>query len=155
MSSLVLLKGSTSCKPWPHRMNLKNPPAFVKIHRMKLPRRIACRLIVPALLLFAVIGLPGCNHQKSRVKASLDQYLKPYKLHDVQYQTYATDPAYPDRAYFSAIITWNHADRRGALEKEYMGYLLDRDGNDWKVEKTMPYTQDQSEAVKYLSGRAK
>jgi hypothetical protein len=133
----------------------KHTRLLLQIHRMKLSLSIACRLAVTALLIFAIIALPGCNRQKSRVKASLDQYLKPYKLHDIQYQTYATDPAYPDRAYFSAIITWNHADRRGNLEKEYMGYLLDRDGNDWKVEKTMPYTQDQSEAVKYLSGRAK
>lgn len=122
---------------------------------MKLSGRVIPLFIVTAVILSA-FTLQGCNRQKSRAKATLDQYLKAYGVRQVDYQTYATDPTYPNRAYFSVIVTWNHADHRGQLQKEYLGYLLDRDGDDWKVEnKSMPYTTDKDQAVKYLSGKSK
>ena len=123
---------------------------------MKRLRSVAGRSIISVLVLSALFSISACDRQKSEVKASIDKYFKAFGARDIKYETYATDPNYPNKAYYSLVVTWNHANRHGEFEKEYIGCLLDRNGDNWTVEvKGMPYTNDREQAISYLSGRAK
>jgi len=123
---------------------------------MKGLRSVAGRPFISILILSVVLSISACDRQKSEVKASIDKYFKAFGARDIKYQTYATDPNYPNKAYYSLIVTWNHANRHGDFEKEFVGCLLDKNGDTWTVEvKGMPYTVDKGQAVSYVSGRAK
>jgi hypothetical protein len=109
-----------------------------------------------AIALSLLVVLSGCNRQKSKAEAAVSQYTKKFGVRDVKFGAFVTDSQIPNKAYCSAIITWNAADRHGNLQTEQLGFLLDRDGDNWKVE-PMPirYTVDKAQAIQYLSGKAK
>jgi hypothetical protein len=112
--------------------------------------------LVAAIGLSLLVALSGCNRQKSKAEAAVTQYAKAFGARDVKFGTFATDGHIPDKAYLSATVTYNAADRHGNFQSERVGFVLDRDGDNWKVEpKSLRYTEDKAQAIEYLSGRAK
>ena len=58
-----------------------------------------------------------------------------------------------DEAYIAVTVTYNFASGNGAFQKEYLGYILKQDGQNWAVERTAPYTKDKDRAEAALAGR--
>ncbi|HEY6331711.1 MAG TPA: hypothetical protein VI756_20460 [Blastocatellia bacterium] len=120
------------------------------------PRRTVSLVLLLATIFGGSFALSGCDHEKPRVKAALDAYLKGFGARDVQYDTYVTDPAYPNKAYFAVTITWNQADRRGNFQKEALGYILNKADDKWTVNRqAVSYTKDKDQGKRFLSGQLK
>lgn len=135
--------------------------ATVNIELMKSSSNTSPRGPVSLIILITTIfisgfALSGCDHEKSKVKSALDAYLKGFGAREVQYDTYVTDPAYPNKAYYAVTITWNQADRRGNFQKEFIGYILDKTDDKWTVDKrAVSYTKDKDQGKRFLSGQLK
>jgi hypothetical protein len=133
----------------------------INIESMKSSSSTSPRGAISLVMLLMTIfiggfALSGCDHEKSRVKAALDAYLKGFGAREVQYDTYVTDPAYPNKAYYAVTITWNQADRRGNFQKELIGYILDKTDDKWIVNKrAVSYTKDKDQGKRFLSGQLK
>ncbi len=82
----------------------------------------------------------------------LQESLKPHGVTDVVVDYFYTDPAFPDKAYTSATITYNFATASGNPQHEYVGFILTRAGNDWRIEKNSGYTKEPQQAAKFLAG---
>ena len=105
-------------------------------------------LLVSGLVLF--VG--SCKSQRSSAEKTLEQYLKSPGIRDVKVDLFHTDPKFPDKAYVSATVTHNFAGSDGNFKKEYLGYILNRDGAGWQVEKSTGYTKEADEASALLAG---
>ena len=58
----------------------------------------------------------------------------------------------PDKAYMAVTITHNFASGEGNFQKEYLGYILKQDGQNWTVERNAAYTKDKARAETVLAG---
>jgi len=114
------------------------------------------RLISYLTILLLVSGLSliagSCKSQRSSAENALQQHLKSTGIRDVKVDLFHTDAKFPDKAYISATVTHNFAGTDGNFKKEYLGYILNRDGEGWQVEKSTGYTKDAGEASVLLSG---
>ena len=67
---------------------------------------------------------------------------------DLNYQ----NPDYPDKKYISLTATYNFATAEGKPQREFLGYILVRDGADWKVSNNTTYTKNEQKAKDILAG---
>ena len=108
------------------------------------------------LILLAVTGLvftaASCKSARSSAEKTLEQHLKSPGIREVKVDFFHADPNFPDKAYISATVTHSFAGRDGNFKKEYLGYILIRDGVGWQVEKGTSYTINEREANTLLSG---
>ncbi|MFY9607146.1 MAG: hypothetical protein WAU45_00865 [Blastocatellia bacterium] len=107
-------------------------------------------------ILLVIIGLAvtagSCKSARSSAEKTLEQHLKSRGIREVKVDFFHTDPSFPDKAYISATLTHNFASSDGNFKKEYLGYILSRDGEVWQVEKSTGYTKEAGEASTLLSG---
>lgn len=68
-------------------------------------------------------------------------------------ETFYTNSSFPDKAYASVVVTFNFATSDGTPQKGHMGFILQREGKGWKVEKGVKYTTDEEKAKLVLSGQ--
>lgn len=120
------------------------------INQTYLSRRfiVAC-LTVSMSLIFAATS---CSSGESKSKKVIAEYLKNQGVTDIIVDTFYTDPAFPDKAYTSATITYNFVGGDGKPQREFLGFILTRADSDWRVERFESYTKDKQEAARYLSG---
>ncbi|HSO74413.1 MAG TPA: hypothetical protein VLU47_06215 [Blastocatellia bacterium] len=108
------------------------------------------------LMLLVISGLAfttgSCKTARSSAETTLEQHLKSPGIREVKVDFFHTDPNLPDKAYISATVTHSFAGRDGNFKKEYLGYILSRDGEGWKVEKGSDYTTNEREASTLLAG---
>ena len=111
-------------------------------------------LTLPGVL--ALIGLAlalsACKSSMSPAEKTVDQYLKGQGAREVKFDLFHTDSKFPDKVYLSATVTHNFASSEGNFKKEYLGFILNRDGDGWKIERTTGYTTKQDEASAILAG---
>ena len=109
------------------------------------------------LILLAVTGLVftagSCNSARSSAEKALEQHLKSPGVREVEIDFFHADPNFPDKAYISATVTHSFAGRDGNFKKEYLGYILSRDGEGWRIDNGTTYTINESEASTLLSGQ--
>ncbi|HWO01392.1 MAG TPA: hypothetical protein VNS63_19185 [Blastocatellia bacterium] len=110
--------------------------------------RFSILLLVSGLILVAY----SCKSQRSSAEKALEQHLKSPGIRDVKVDLFHVDPKFPDKAYISATVTHNFAGSDGTFKKEYLGYILNRDGEGWQVEKSTGYTKEADDASILLSG---
>ncbi len=79
--------------------------------------------------------------------------MKNQGITDLTLDSFFTDPAFPDKAYTSATVTYNFASSSGNPQREFLGFILTKEGNGWRIERTSAYTKDQQQASKFLAGR--
>ena len=105
------------------------------------------------LLVLSSLGLTlSCNSSRASAEKALEQHLKGPGIRALQVDFFHTDPNFPGKAYISATVTHNFASSDGNFKKEYLGYILVRDGDGWKIEKGTGYTKEEAEASTLLSG---
>jgi hypothetical protein len=114
---------------------------------MKLSR------VLIVMVAAALVGLSGCDDQGKQAMEPVDQLLKPMGAKETRMSLFVADPASADRAYLSAVVTWNFANKSGQPQKENLGFFLKKDGGKWQIEKQgVKYTDDKSSALTLLKG---
>jgi len=105
------------------------------------------------VLTAVLFGLSGCDGQAKQAMEPVDQFLKPMGVKETKMSLFVTDPASADRAYISAVVTWNFANAAGQPQKENLGFFLKKNGDKWQIEKQgIQYTDDKSNALILLKG---
>jgi len=119
--------------------------------------RSQSRIIVGALALAclcATLSVIGCSSDKSKAKELIAEYMKGQGVTDISIDVFHTSHNYPDKAYTSATITYNFASSDGKPQREFLGFVLNRAGNDWHIERNASYTHEEEKAEKFLAPNA-
>jgi hypothetical protein len=117
--------------------------------------RLRNRAFVLTLLLFlgTVFGTTSCTTNESKAKKTIQEFMKNQGISDLKMDAFFTDPNLPDKAYASATVTYNFASSGGNPQREFIGFILAREGDGWRIEGTpTSYTKDQQQAYKLLAG---
>jgi hypothetical protein len=118
----------------------------------RLTRILASRLLFLSLLCGLALAAGACNSAKSSAQKTVNEYMKNQGVRDVKFDFFHTDSKFPDKSYLSATVTHNFASSDGNFKKEYLGFILNREGEGWRVEKIAGYTIKADEASSILSG---
>ena len=105
-------------------------------------------IVCMGLLLSAV----SCSGNEKKAKNVIQDYLKNQGLNNLVVDFFYTDPNIPDKAYVSATATYNFAGADGKLKREFLGFILAREGGGWRIERSASYTTEQQKAATYLAG---
>ncbi|MEK6301102.1 MAG: hypothetical protein AABO41_10305 [Acidobacteriota bacterium] len=111
------------------------------------------RLTILLLLCGLALAAGACKTAESAAQKTVDQYMKSRGARDVKPDFFYTDSKFPDKAYLSATITHNFASSDGNFKKENLGFILNRDGSGWQVERITGHTTRGDEASAILSGQ--
>lgn len=104
-----------------------------------------------SLALSALLATISCAGNESRAKKAIEEYMKGQGTTNLTLDAYyATSTG--DRAYASATVTYNFANSSGEMQKEYLGFILAREGAGWRIERNAGYTTDKEKAETYLAG---
>lgn len=117
--------------------------------------RIRNRPFAFALLVLCVgtvFAAASCSSNESKVKKMLEESLKAHGVTEIIVDLFYTDRNFPDKAYTSATLTYNFATAEGKPQREFIGFILAREGNGWRIERNTSYTKEQQQAAKYLAG---
>ena len=106
-----------------------------------LPNRVYAFALL-ALCAGAAIATVACSTNESKVKKTLQEYLKPHGVTDIVVDLFYTDPKFPDKAYTSATVTYSFATAEGKPQREYIGYIMAREGDGWRIERNVSYTKE-------------
>ncbi len=100
-----------------------------------------------------VLATVSCSSNESQVKKVLEASLKPHGVTEIIVDLFYTDPNFPNKAYTSATVTYNFASAAGKPQREYLGFILAREGDSWRIEENASYTKEQQQAATYLADR--
>jgi hypothetical protein len=98
----------------------------------------------------------ACSSNQSGVETSILEYLKSHGAPDtkeVKIDLFHTDKQAPDKAYAGVTATYTFGSGSGELQREYLGYILKREGGQWIVEENTKYTKDAQKATDLLLGK--
>jgi hypothetical protein len=109
-------------------------------------------LLCLSVLLLSTLASISCSRNTETVKKSIELHLKDLGVRDVNVDLFMEDPRDKSRAYASATVTYNFAKGDGKLQKEFLGYVLKQEGQDWKIERTTAYARDEERAKQILAG---
>ena len=115
----------------------------------KLISRITILLLLCGLALVA----GACNTPEKAAQKTVAEYMRVRGARDVKPAFFYTDSKFPDKGYLSATITHNFTSNEGNFKKENLGFILNRDGSGWQVERIAGYTTRAEEANAILSGQ--
>lgn len=104
------------------------------------------------LLCALALTAGGCNGPKSSAEKTVQEYLKNQNIRDIKFDLFHTDSKFPDKSYMAVTITHNFASSDGNFKKEYLGFILNREGDGWRIAQTTSHTTKEDEAGILLSG---
>lgn len=108
------------------------------------------------MLLMACLGMllstVSCSGNEVKAKKAIQEYLKNQGVTDLTLDLFYTDPNLPDKAYASATATYNFAGSGGKPKRDFLGFILTREGGGWRIERNVSYTKEQQQAATYLAG---
>lgn len=118
-------------------------------HRFKTPT--AWLLIIFALLLPLV---SACSSKEKKARKAIEEKIQSAGLGVREMTVDFFHPAdkMPDKAYIAVTVTYNFANGDGNFQKEYLGYIVKQDGQNWAVERSTRYTKDKNVAESALAG---
>lgn len=124
------------------------------MNRHKANPRSAVTLIILALLIALA---SACSSKQEKARKAVEESLKNQGMGPREMTVDLFHPAdnLPDKAYIAVTVTYNFASSSGSFQKEYLGFILKQDGQNWAVEKSAVYTKDKSRAELALAGRKK
>ena len=118
---------------------------------MTMRNRALCLALLTASL-GMLLSTVSCSGNDAKAKQALQEHLKGQGVTDLTVDLFYTDPNAPDKAYASATATYSFAGSDGKLKREFLGYILVREGAGWKVERNTSYTTERQKAATYLAG---
>lgn len=99
-----------------------------------------------------LLSTTSCSRNDTKVKKVIEDHLKGQGVKDLVVDMFYTDPNIADKAYTSATITYNFAGADGKLKHEYLGYIMAREGEGWRIERNTSYTKEEQRAATLLAG---
>ncbi len=99
----------------------------------------------------ALLAAISCSGSESRAKKAIEEYMKGQGTTKLTLDAYYPSSS-GDRAYASATVTYNFANSSGEMQKEFLGFILARDGSGWRIERPAAYTTEKMKAETYLAG---
>jgi len=110
--------------------------------------------LIPAVLLccITVFATSACSSNESKAKKLIQEHMKGQGITDLQVDSFFISKDLPGKAYTSATVTYNFASSGGNPQREFLGFILEREGSGWRIERTAGYTKDEQQAAKFLAG---
>jgi len=102
--------------------------------------------------LATLLATASCANNEGKAKKAVEEYLKNQGATKIVIDLFYANKNDPDKAYTSATITYNFASSSGNPQREFLGFILARDGNTWRIEKNASYTKEEDQAARYLAG---
>jgi len=118
--------------------------------------RYRARTQTVGLLIFFTLLLTlvsACNSKQEKARKAIEEKLKNMPVREMTVDFYHPADNMPDKAYVAVTVTYNYATSDGSFQKEYLGYILKQDGQNWSVEQNTLYTKDKGRAENALAGR--
>jgi hypothetical protein len=112
-------------------------------------RHIRFRIIAQLTLLSGI----SCASRETRAQKAVEEYLKSQGLRDLKVDMVHTSKDFPDKAYISVTVTYNYATSDGSFQREMLGYILNKNGQDYSVGEAVSYTKDEQKAETLLAGK--
>lgn len=108
-------------------------------------------------LIIALIAatLISCSGDEKMALKPVEDLLKQNGVKEVALDLLLTAPDIPNKAYVSVTATYGFASSSGSVQKEFSGYIVRKDGTNWRIEKNVIYTKDKQVAREILSGKEK
>ncbi len=103
------------------------------------------------ILGFCLLG--ACSRTDSSITKVVEDHAKTNGAKEVVTDLVYRDPNSSDKAYVSATITHNYADAQGNFQREFLGFILQNDGKEWKINRNATYTKDEKKAQQLLAGQ--
>ncbi|MFL6214269.1 MAG: hypothetical protein ACJ74J_10310 [Blastocatellia bacterium] len=104
------------------------------------------------LLLLLVALISACSSRQERARKAVEENLKNNGVRELIVDYFHPANSMPDKAYIAVTVTYNQGTSSGEFQKEYLGYILKQDGQNWQVEKNTFYTKDKDRAESALAG---
>ncbi|HVG20092.1 MAG TPA: hypothetical protein VNI02_13660 [Blastocatellia bacterium] len=115
------------------------------------------RAVIQALLILSVLltlaSSLSCKSRETKARKAVEEYLKNQGLRDLGVDMFHTSKDFPDKAYISVTVTYNYATSDGSFQREMLGYILNKNGQDYSVDKAASYTRDEQKAETLLAGK--
>jgi hypothetical protein len=105
-----------------------------------------------SMCLVTIVFFSSCASNESKAKKVIQEHLKNQGITDLTMDSFFTSPSVPGKAYTSATVTYNFATSDGRPQKEFLGFVLDKEGSGWRIERTAGYTKDEQQAIKFMQG---
>jgi len=102
--------------------------------------------------LATLLATASCANNEGKAKKAVEEYLKNQGATKIVIDLFYANKNDPYKAYTSATITYNFASSSGNPQREFLGFILARDGNTWRIEKNASYTKEEDQAARYLAG---
>ncbi|HSB08256.1 MAG TPA: hypothetical protein VLM38_02000 [Blastocatellia bacterium] len=112
-------------------------------------------IVIFAVLFACVIStlvMTACSSDKSKAKALVAQYLAGQGTTDIVIDFFHQSRNSPDKAYTGATVTYNFATSSGKPQREFLGFVLARSGDGWRIERNTSYTTEPDKAELYIAG---
>lgn len=97
----------------------------------------------------------SCSTNQSKAHELIETYLKDRGAVKVKSDFFYTSANVPGKAYASVTATFNFAGAQGSNQQEFLGFILNQEGEGWKIESPAAYTLDEKKAALYLVGKKK
>ena len=119
-----------------------------------IDRPFRVRTFISLLLLASLASLfsTACSSNESKAKKLIEEYLKGQGAANITVDFFYTNPAFPDKAYTSATVTYSFGSGEGKPQREFLGFILTRAGEGWRIERTSGYAKEKTKADTYLAG---
>lgn len=105
------------------------------------------------ICLLCICLLVACSRADSSIAKVVEDHAKSQGAKEVITDLVYKDPNSSDKAYVSATITHNYADAQGNFQREFLGFILQNDGKEWKINRNATYTKDEKKAQQLLAGQ--
>jgi hypothetical protein len=105
------------------------------------------------LIISLLLVMSSCSSSKQQdIPGSLLDYLKNSGAQEIHKDYEFVNPSASGRKYLALTITYNYSTAEGKPQKEYLGYILRQDNQEWKIEKNTAYTINEQKAKDLLAG---
>ena len=113
-------------------------------------------LTIVLLIVFALL-LPlctACQSRQEKARKAVEDRLQSQGVatREMTVDLFHPGQGTPDKAYIAVTVTYNFATTEGNYQKEYLGYILKQDGQNWTIENGVAYTKDKARAEAILGG---
>jgi len=111
-------------------------------------------VIFTALLVCIATALlmTGCSSDKAKAKALVAEYMTGQGTTDIVIDIFHKSRNSPDKAYVGATVTYNFASSNGKPQREFLGFVLNRSNDGWRIERNTSYTKEEDKAEQYIAG---
>lgn len=114
--------------------------------------RISTFVFTLLVCMGTVLATASCSTNESKAKKAIQEYMKNQGIKDLTMDSFFPDPNSPAKAYASATVTYNFASSGGNPQREFLGFIMAKEGDGWRIERSAGYTKEQQQAAKFLAG---